>query len=227
MSTQTSNIFTNENWTRSDKYHNSFLIAKDPVLDEVVKNCKEQGIPNIALSAAQAKFLHLILKTIGAKNYLEVGTLGGYSAIWAARALPQDGKVITLEINPHHAKVAEENLKLAGLQDKVKVILGPAADSLSKLHPEELFDLAFIDADKVNNLLYFTEAKRLVRPGGIIIVDNVVWDGTVGDPEYSDDNVEGIRKLLHALKDDKEVEATTIATAGEKGFDGFIYALRK
>ncbi|KAF8890530.1 O-methyltransferase family 3 protein [Gymnopilus junonius] len=216
-------------WTRSDAYHNSFLIPHDPVLEAVLKNSKDQGVPDIALSHAQAKFLNLILKTLGAKKYLEVGTLGGYSAIWAARALPQDGQVLTLEIDPHHAKVAQENFKLAGLENKIQLILGPAAESLAKIQiqPEEPFDLAFIDADKANNLLYFTEAKRLVRPGGVIIVDNVVWNGNVADPEFSDATVEGIRQLLHALKEDKEVEATTVGTAGEKGYDGFIYAIRK
>jgi len=216
-----------QDWERSDKYHNSFLIPQDNVFDAVSKNNKDQGLPDIAVSTAQGKFLNLLVKSLGAKKVLEVGTLGGYSTIWIARALPSDGSIVTLELNPHHAKVAQENFKLAGFADQISVIVGSAAESLAQLHPESPFDLVFVDADKPSNLIYFTEAKRLVRPGGVIIVDNVVRYGRVADPEYSDDNVEGVRKLLHALKDDKDVEATTIGTVGEKGYDGFIYAIRK
>ncbi|KDR77065.1 hypothetical protein GALMADRAFT_225200 [Galerina marginata CBS 339.88] len=216
-----------EDWTRSDEYHNSFLIPQDETFDAVVKNNNEQGLPDIAVSPAQGRFLSLLVKSLGAKRVLEVGTLGGYSTVWIARSLPSDGRIITLELNPHHAKVAEENFKLAGYSDQITVIVGPAAQSLAQLHPEQPFDLVFIDADKPSNLIYLTEAKRLVRPGGVIIVDNVVRYGRVADPGYSDDNVEGVRKLLRALKDDKEVEATTISTVGEKGYDGFIYAIRK
>ncbi|KAF8902556.1 O-methyltransferase family 3 protein [Gymnopilus junonius] len=216
-----------EDWKRSDEYHNSFLIPKDDVLEAVVKNNKDQGLPDIAVSTTQGKFLSLLVKSLGAKRVLEVGTLGGYSTIWIARALPTDGSVLTLEINPHHAKVAQDNFKLAGVQDKIAITVGPAAESLAKLHPEQPFDLVFIDADKPSNVIYFTEAKRLVRPGGVIIVDNVVRYGRVAVPEYSDVNVEGVRKLLNALKDDEEVDATTMGTVGEKGYDGFIYAIRK
>ncbi|KAF9556839.1 O-methyltransferase family 3 protein [Agrocybe pediades] len=214
-------------WKRSDEYHNSFLIPKDDVLDALVKNNKDQGLPDVAVSEAQGKFLNLLAKSIGAKRILEVGTLGGYSTTWFARALPADGSIVTLELNPHHAKVAEENFKAAGVADKIKVIVGPAADSLATLHPDPPFDLAFVDADKPSNLTYFQESKRLVRPGGVIIVDNVVRYGRVADPTQSDANVEGVRNLLKAIKDDTEVEATTIGTVGEKGYDGFIYAIRK
>ncbi|PPQ90842.1 hypothetical protein CVT25_007377 [Psilocybe cyanescens] len=228
MASQQTHVSTSlEDWTRSDEYHNSFLIPKDDVLDAVQKNNHDQGLPNIAVSTAQGKFLNLLAKTAGAKRVLEVGTLGGYSTIWIGRALPAEGSVVTLELNPHHAKVAEENFKLAGLADRISVVVGPAAESLAKLHPQVPFDLVFIDADKPSNLTYFTEAKRLVRPGGVIIVDNVVRNGHVANPEYMDANIEGVRRLLKALKDDKDVEATTIGTVGEKGYDGFIYAIRK
>ncbi|KAF8805612.1 O-methyltransferase family 3 protein [Phlegmacium glaucopus] len=216
-----------EDWGRSDEYHNSFLMPKDEVLDGVLKYNAEQGLPDIAAAKAQAKLLNLLAKSICAKNILEVGTLGGYSAIWLARALPDDGKLVTLEISPHFAKVAQDNVNAAGVQDKVDILLGSAAESLAKLNPEVPFDLVFIDADKASNALYFTEAKRLVRKNGVIIVDNVVWFGHVARPEYSNQHIDGIRKLLNAIKDDDEVEATTISTVGEKGYDGFLYAIKK
>ncbi|GLB39744.1 putative O-methyltransferase family 3 protein [Lyophyllum shimeji] len=215
-----------EDWARSDKYHNSFLLEKDDVLDTALANSNAHGLPEIAVSAAQGKFLKLIASSIGAKHILEVGTLGGYSTIWLARALPEDGKLITLELDEKHARVARENLANAGLSSKVEVIVGKAVDSLAQMHPGTLFDLVFIDADKPSNVQYFTEAKRLVRKRGVIIVDNVVRYGRVADPQYSDANVEGVRELLKAIKGDKEVDATTIGTTGEKGYDGFLYAIR-
>jgi len=214
-------------WERSDSYHNSFLIPKDDILDAVVKNNVEQGLPNIAVAKAQGKFLHLLAKSIGAKKILEVGTLGGYSTIWLARALPTDGELTTLELDPHHAKVALENLKAAGVDNKVTIVIGPAAESITKLSPEVPYDLAFIDADKPNNPIYFFEAKRLVRKGGVIIVDNVVRSGHVSMPECTDEKIEGVRRLLEAIEGDEEIDATTIATVGDKGYDGFIYAIKK
>jgi len=216
-----------EDWERSDRYHNSFLIPKDDVLDAVLKNNTEQGLPNIGVSEAQGKYLSLLAKSIGAKRILEVGTLGGYSTIWLARALPADGKLVTLELSSHHAKTALDNVKMAGVDTQVTIIIGPAAESLAQLGPEDPFDLVFIDADKPSNVIYFREAKRLLRKGGVIIVDNVVRFGRVADPEYTDNNVEGVRALLKAIQGDEEVEATTIGTVGEKGYDGFIYAIKK
>ncbi|KAF9467221.1 O-methyltransferase family 3 protein [Collybia nuda] len=214
-------------WARSDTYHNSFLLTKDQALDDALKNSTANGLPEIAVSAAQGKFLMLLAKSICASRILEVGTLGGYSTIWLARALPEGGKVITLEIDEKHAKVARENLAKAGMSSKVEVVVGKAVDSLAKMNPDPPFDLIFIDADKVSNLHYFKEGKRLVRKGGVIIVDNVVRYGRVADPSYSDDSVEGVRTLLDGLKDDQEIDATTIGTTGEKGYDGFLYAVRK
>ncbi|KAK7042811.1 O-methyltransferase family 3 protein [Favolaschia claudopus] len=216
-----------EDWARSDNYHNSFLLPQDQILDDVLKNSIDKGLPEIAVSAAQGKFLNLLARSVQAKRILEVGTLGGYSAIWLARALPEDGELITLEYNEHNAKVAQENIDRAGLSGKVKIIVGKGHESMLKLTPNPPFDLVFIDADKPNNINYFTEGKRLVRKGGIIIVDNVVRYARVADPEYTSPNVEGVRTLLKALKDDAEVDATTIATVGEKGYDGFLYAIRK
>ncbi|KAK7444497.1 hypothetical protein VKT23_015178 [Stygiomarasmius scandens] len=163
-----------EDWTRSDHYHNSFLIPSDNdeeanILEKALKNSSDSGLPDIAVTKAQGKFLNLLAKSLGAKKILEVGTLGGYSTIWLGRALPEDGELITLEINEKHAKVAEENLSLAGLSSKCKLILGPAHDSMVKMDPQIPFDFIFIDADKPSNPKYFTEAKRLVKPGGVIV----------------------------------------------------------
>ncbi|KAJ7787829.1 O-methyltransferase [Mycena olivaceomarginata] len=167
--------------------------------------------------------LNLLASSIGAKKILEVGTLGGYSTIWLARALPADGEAYHTRI---YAKVAEENIDRAGLSNQVKIIVGLGHESMLKMHPNTPFDLIFIDADKPGNLNYFTEAKCLVRKGGVIVY-NVVRCGRVADPEYTDANVEGVRALLKAEKGDKDVEATTISTVGDKGYDGFMYAIRK
>ncbi|KAJ7784938.1 O-methyltransferase [Mycena maculata] len=215
-------------WTRSDQYHNAFLIKPDPALEATQNNTREKGINyDIAVSPAQGKFLHLLLLSIGARRVLEVGSLGGYSAIWMARALPDDGEVVALELNPLNAETIEENFQNAGLASKVRVIVGPAHASMQAMHPENPFDLVFIDADKPNNTNYFIEAKRLVRKGGIIIVDNVGRSGRVCDESDKNPSAEGVRALLRHIKDDPEVEATTIHTVGEKGFDGFTFAYRK
>jgi len=218
-------ISAQDNWTRSDLFHNSFLIPKEEVLEYARDHSDVNGLPSIAVSPAQGKFLNLVARSIGAKRILEVGTLGGYSTIWLARALPEDGLLISAELQQKHADVARINLTHAGLSSKVQIIVGPAAESLQKMKPEQPFDLAFIDADKPSNLTYFIEAKRMIKKGGVIIVDNVVRDGVVADPNTTDDEIEGIRKLLRYIEDDGDLEATTIATVGEKGYDGFLYAV--
>ncbi|KAJ6529453.1 O-methyltransferase [Mycena vulgaris] len=216
-------------WTRSDHYTNSFLLRPDPVLDAVVQNTMDKGVDHeIAVSPAQGKFLNLILLSIGAKRVLEVGSLGGYSAIWMACALPDDGEVVTLELDELHAQVIAENVKNAGLSSKVKVIVGPAHESMLAMQPEPQapFDFVFIDADKESATKYFIEAKRLLRKGGVIIVDNV-GQGWPVDPSNTQPGIEGARELLRYIKDDTEVEATVIHTVGAKGFDGFLYAICK
>ncbi|OCH95543.1 O-methyltransferase family 3 protein [Obba rivulosa] len=215
-----------ELWARSDQYHNSFLIPADEALEYARKNSNANGLPEIAVSTAQGKFLNLLARSIGAKRILEVGTLGGFSTIWLARALPADGELLTCELSEKHAEVARANIAHAGLANKVQIARGPAADTLKKLRPAQPYDFVFIDADKPNNLTYFIEAKRLVKKGGVIIVDNVARKGLVPDETLNDANLEGVRKLLRYLKDDKEVDATTISTVGEKGYDGFLYAVR-
>ncbi|TFY72992.1 hypothetical protein EVG20_g36 [Dentipellis fragilis] len=218
---------TKDDWNRSDLYHNSFLISPDESLEKAIQNSNDNGLPEIAVSAAQGKLLNLLAKSIQAKRILEVGTLGGYSTIWLARALPEGGQLLTCELEEKHARVAQQNVTAAGVADKVKIAVGPAADTLVKQHPDIPYDLAFIDADKPNNLTYFIEAKRLVRSGGVIIVDNVVRNGIVSDPSHTSPPSEGVRALLAHLKNDKDVECTTIATVGEKGYDGFLYSIRK
>ncbi|KAF5353793.1 hypothetical protein D9758_010602 [Tetrapyrgos nigripes] len=200
----------------SDNYNNSFLVPADPVLDAALKNASDKGLPvDDGVSKAQGKFLYLLAKTLNAKRILEVGTLGGYSTIWLGRALPEDGELYTLEVSKEHAKVAEENLSVAGLSAKCKVIVGPAYNSMLDMKPEVPYDLIFIDADKPSNTKYFTEAKRLVRAGGVIIVDNVI--------QFPDH----VEEILQALRNDKDLEAVTMGTIGEKGYDGFIYARKR
>jgi len=210
-------------WTRSDRYHNDRLIGRS---DPILLHALNADVPNISVTEAQGKFLQLVARSIKAVRILEVGTLAGYSAIWLGRALPDNGRLVTLELNEKHAQIARENIQLAGLGSKVDIIVGPAIDSLTKMQPDTPFDFIFIDADKPGNLDYFIEAKRLIRPGGVIIVDNVVRNGLVSDPEVITPPIEGVRRLLDYLKDDRTVDATTISTVGEKGYDGFIYALR-
>ncbi|KAJ8081683.1 hypothetical protein PM082_007529 [Marasmius tenuissimus] len=219
-----------EIWTREDKYQSSFLVAQDDALDFAVQNSSQKGLPDIAVSPLQGKFLYLISKSIQATRILEVGTLGGYSAVWFSRSLPAKGELVTLELKEEHAKVARENLEKAGadVSARVKIIVGPAHESLAKLKPEpQPFDLAFIDADKSHFTTYYTEAKRLLRSGGVIIIDNMIRGGGVSDPSNTEPYNVKIRELLEFLKDDTEVEATTIGTVGVKGYDGFSYIVKK
>ncbi|KZP21274.1 O-methyltransferase family 3 protein [Athelia psychrophila] len=210
-------------WSRTDSYHNSFLIHPDANLEGARAHSAEQGLPDIAVSVAQGKFLKLIAQSIGAKRIIEVGVLGGYSTIWMGQAVGADGEVVGFELSEKHAQVARENFVNAGLDKIIKVVVGPAIDGLKALQADPPFDLVFIDADKQSSLDYFVEAKRLVRKGGIIIVDNVVFNGSISREDYSDPPTEGNRRLLRALKEDHEVDATTISTVGEKGYDGFIF----
>ncbi|CAF3778143.1 unnamed protein product [Rotaria socialis] len=214
-------------WTRSDIYHNSFLIPPNNALTAALKLSEKHGLPPYAVSEAQGKFLNLLAQSIQARRMLEIGTLGGYSTIWLANALPEDGELLTCEISKDFAMIAQINIDNAGLTDKVKIIVGPAITTLSNIKSNASFDLAFIDADKQSNVEYFIQAKRLVRKGGVIIVDNVVRNGRVADPDQSDSNIDGVRKLLEYIGDDPTIEATTLGTVGEKGYDGFLYAINK
>ncbi|KAJ1310385.1 hypothetical protein OPQ81_007123 [Rhizoctonia solani] len=215
-------------WVQSDVYHNKHLLGDDNVLEQVLQNSQVAGLMPIAVSAAQGKFLNLQVRALGAKNILEVGTLGGYSSIWMARALPEGGKLVTLEIDPRSAEVARKNIELAGLGNRIEVKVGPAAETLPTLGPDHSFDFAFIDADKRNNAVYFKEAQRLVKPGGVVIVDNVIREGRVSDEKIKEEDepsIRGTRELLRYVQSQPTVEATTIATVGEKGYDGFMYSI--
>ncbi|AYE51273.1 O-methyltransferase [Priestia megaterium] len=213
-----------EIWNEVDLYMNDKLIQPDPILDEVLKANQEAELPAIDVSPSQGKFLHLLASLKGAKRILEIGTLGGYSTIWLARALPIDGQLITLELSAQHAEVARANLKRAGVSHLVEVIVGPGLDTLAVLKDKgtDPFDLIFIDADKPNNPNYLKWALELSKRGSLIICDNVVRQGHVVNSESEDENVKGIRQFMNALAQEKRISATAIQTVGSKGYDGFI-----
>jgi predicted O-methyltransferase YrrM len=213
-------------WTAVDDYFGAALFPADEALDEAQRSSAAAGLPPISVSAAQGKLLQLLAASIGARRILEIGTLGGYSTIWLARAIRAPGALITLELDPHHAEVARGNVDRAGVGDLVDIRVGPAAQSLAALAAAgpEPFDLVFIDADKPSNAVYFDYAVRLGRPGTVIIVDNVVRGGRVTDRASRDEAVRGVRELVDALAG-AGLGATAIQTVGAKGYDGFILAL--
>ena len=214
---------TQEQWTAVDDYISELFIPPDPALKAALSASAEAGLPSIQVSAAQGKMLHLLARAVGARKILEIGTLGGYSTIWLARALPQGGSLITLEAEPRHAEVARANIARAGLSDRVELRLGRAQDTLPQLQAEGRgpFDLIFIDADKPGYANYLDWSLRLARPGTLIIADNVVRKGHVADGSGSDANAEGIRAFNKALAAETRVSATEIQTVGSKGYDGF------
>jgi predicted O-methyltransferase YrrM len=216
-----------ELWTAVDHYITDLLVQPDAALDAALRDSAAAGLPSINVSPAQGKLLHLMARMRGARSVLEVGTLGGYSTIWLARALPADGRLVTLEIDARHAEVARGNIARAGLSGVVDLRLGPALETLPKLAAERRgpFDLFFIDADKPSNPDYFGWALKLSRRGSVIIVDNVIRDGKVIDADSTDASVQGVRRLNELLAAEKRVSATTIQTVGSKGYDGFAVAL--
>jgi len=215
-----------ERWTTVDEYLESNLVPTDPVLEECLRASRKARLPEIQVSPTQGKLLHLLAKIQGARRVLEVGLLGGYSTIWLARALPKNGRVVSLEVDPKHAKVARANLERAGLLDQVEIRLGPALKSLPKLLAEKKgpFDLFFLDADKKNTLAYYEWALRLSRPGSLIVVDNLIRHGKLIEAKSRDPDVQGMREFLEALATDRRVSATGIQTVGRKGYDGFALA---
>ena len=210
-------------WSDVDTYLEGVLIGDDKVLEATREASRAAGLPDIAVSPTQGKLLYLMARMIGAKRILEVGTIGGYSAIWLARALPVSGELITLEFDPKHADVARSNIKNAGLGDRVKVLTGAAIDTLPTLSGS--FDFSFIDADKKSNPDYFQWALKLSRRGGVIVVDNVIREGRVIETGTNDANIEGIRRLNTMLAAEPRVSATAIQTVGIKGYDGLAIAL--
>jgi predicted O-methyltransferase YrrM len=216
-----------EQWTAVDSYISGLFIAPDFALEAALDSSKAAGLPTINVSPAQGKLLHFMARIQGARKILELGTLGGYSTIWLARALPPDGKLISLEIDAKRAEIARANIARAELANLVEIRLGPAIDSLQQLVAESCgpFDLIFIDADKPGYAEYLKWALKLSRPGTLIIADNVVRKGAVADPASSDENVQGIRKFNEALAAEKGVTTTVIQTVGSKGYDGLALIL--
>ncbi len=216
-----------EQWAAVDRYLNGALLPADPVLDAALAANAAAGLPEIDVAPNQGKFLHLLARLRGARRILEIGTLGGYSTIWLARALPDGGSLVTLEFEPKHAKVATANISRAGLAQVVDIRVGAALESLARLVDEnfEPFDMIFIDADKPNNPNYLEWAMKLSRVGTLIVLDNVIRDGEVADSASLDEKVIGVRRCLERMAADPRLAATALQTVGSKGWDGFAMAL--
>jgi predicted O-methyltransferase YrrM len=220
-------LMSQDTWSAVDHYITDVLDLTDDALESTQKACDEAGLPAIAVSVPQGKLLYLLARIREAKRILEIGTLGGYSTIWMARALPPDGKLITLEIDPKHAEVARANLDRAGFAENVDVRVGPAIKELPRIaqQNEGPFDLVFIDADKPTIPDYFAWSLKMSRAGSVIIVDNVVREGAVIDSNSEDAAVKGVRRLNEMLAAEDRVTSTTIQTVGTKGYDGFTMIL--
>lgn len=218
---------TQDTWSSVDDYITSSIVGHDPILEGALERSAAAGLPAISVSPPQGKLLFLLARAMHARRILELGTLGGYSTIWLARALPRGGRVITLELEPKHAEVARDNLRRANLARRVDIRVGPALDTLDQLIAEAVkpFDLIFIDADKPHIPDYYERALALSHPGSTIIVDNVVREGKLADASSDDANVQGVRRFHELLTHDERVSATTIQTVGAKGYDGFALAV--
>lgn len=216
-----------EQWRAVDAFIAGKLLLPDSSLDKVLAANAAAGLPQIDISPLHGKLLYLLARMINARRVLEIGTLGGYSTIWLARALPENGRVITLEIDPRHAAIACGNFVRAGVEARIDVRLGPALETLAKLHAEQAgpFDLVFIDADKRNNPRYLAWAVRLTRSGGVVISDNVVRSGKILEPDSADQDVQGTREFYDLLASEPRLSATAIQTVGSKGWDGFAIAV--
>jgi predicted O-methyltransferase YrrM len=213
-----------ETWSAADEFLAATLLGRDAPLAECLAANQREGLPSIDVSPLQGKFLTLLAQIQGARRILEIGTLGGFSTICLARALPPDGALVTLELNPHHAKVARSNIDRAGLGPKVELIEGPAIDSLARLFAENRppFDFIFIDADKPGYPAYLEASLKLARPGAVIIGDNVVRQGQIADPSNADPNVQAARTFIQQVAADPRLSATVIQTVGKKGHDGLL-----
>jgi predicted O-methyltransferase YrrM len=214
-------------WTAVDSFLNATLLPDDPALTAALAANAAAGLPTIDVAPNQGKLLYLLARAQGARRILEVGTLGGYSTIWLARTLPAGGRLISLELDAHHAATARANLAYAGLADLVEIRVGPAAGSLAQLIAEHAspFDFIFIDADKPGYPQYLELALQLSRPGTVLIGDNVIRDGEVANPSSTDDRVQGVRRFLQMLGSNPRLSATAIQTVGSKGYDGFAMAV--
>jgi predicted O-methyltransferase YrrM len=214
-------------WKDVDDYFVSRLGQGDDALRDAITDSADAGLPAIAVTPLQGKLLALLVRTGKVRRILEIGTLGGYSAIWMARALPEAGELVTLEIDASRAAIARRNVERAGVGSRVRIVVGPAAETLTRLISDRIapFDFIFIDADKESSDLYFRAALRLARVGAMIVVDNVVRDGEVANISTTDENVQGIQRMTDLIAAEPRVSATAIQTVGEKGYDGFILAV--
>ncbi|MFI5767771.1 O-methyltransferase [Streptomyces sp. NPDC051658] len=214
-------------WTEVDDYFNGLLVGPDEALDAAVEASEAAGLPAIQVAANQGKLLNLLARLQGARTVLEIGTLGGYSTIWLARALPEGGKVVTLEADPECAEVARGNIERAGLADVVEIRVGRALDTLPELAAQGYgpFDVVFIDADKPSNPDYLAWSLKLTRPGSLIVADNVVRDGEVVDGASEDPKVQGVRRFTELVAAEPTLTATALQTVGSKGYDGLMMAL--
>jgi predicted O-methyltransferase YrrM len=211
-----------DTWRKVDEYAEQLFSLNDPVLQATLETSHDAGLPEISVSPAQGRLLQVLARAVGARRILEIGTLGGYSAICLARALPPDGRLISLELDPSHAAIARANIARAGLADAASVIAGSALETLSTLSGP--FDFIFIDADKPSYPDYLSWALRLSRPGTLIVADNVVRDGAIVDAASDDPRVQGMRRFLQLLGEEPRVTATVLQTVGSKGYDGFAVA---
>ena len=218
---------TQQLWTSVDDYITQLFVQSDPIMQETLAASETAGLPSISVAPNEGKLLMLLAQLCGARNILEIGTLGGYSTIWLARGMVSGGSLITLEANPKHAEVARLNIARAGFTDRAEVRVGPARDTLSQLASEgrSLFDLIFIDADKESYPEYLAWALKLARPGALIIADNVIRDGKILDPADTDPRVQGARRFNQLLAEEPRVKATVIQTVGGKGHDGIAIAI--
>ncbi|MFE5089259.1 O-methyltransferase [Streptomyces sp. NPDC056638] len=214
-------------WTEVDDYFNGLLVGPDEVLDAAVEASDKAGLPAIQVAANQGKLLNLLARLQGARTVLEIGTLGGYSTIWLARALPEGGKVVTLEADPAYAEIARANIERAGLAHVVEIRVGRALDTLPELAEQGHgpFDVVFIDADKPSNPDYLAWSLKLTRPGSLIVADNVVRDGEVVDGGSDDPKVQGVRRFTELVAADPRLSATALQTVGSKGYDGLMMVL--
>jgi predicted O-methyltransferase YrrM/catechol 2,3-dioxygenase-like lactoylglutathione lyase family enzyme len=217
---------TQTTWTAIDDYFSGALVPHDNILQQTLQASEAAGLPAHNVAPNQGQFLAILAQSIQARSILEVGTLGGYSAIWLARTLPDDGHLVTLEYNPDYAAVARDNVQRAGLSDRVTVKVGAAVDTLREMvaDSDRQFDFIFIDADKQNNKRYFEAALQLSHPGSLIVIDNVVRGGAVIDASSTDARVQGVREVIAAMSTEKRVTATALQTVGSKGYDGFAIA---
>lgn len=214
-------------WTAVDRYITDLLLPADPILGAALEANRAAGLPAIDVSPVQGKLLHLLARSQGARRILEIGTLGGYSTIWLARALPPDGRLITLEADLKHAEVARSNIKRAGLDYLVELRVGPAQNTLPRLVEENAapFDFIFVDADKTGYPEYLKWSLKLSRVGTMIVADNVVREGAITDPENADPNVRGVRRFFELLAAEPRLSATVLQTVGAKKYDGMAFAL--